>query len=65
MKKENLQEGNIMENILKSMRLHVHAYNKHLSHEYLNSLTSFDLLKMVHPYYVEYYRNCLNGKIII
>lgn len=45
------------------MRIHVYAYNKHLTKEYLNKLTYFDLLKMVHPFYVDYYRMCLDGKI--
>ena len=52
-----------MKKILESMRLHVHSMNKHLSMEYLNKLEYFDLLKMVHPFYVDYYGMCLEGKI--
>lgn len=46
---------------MKELRAHVHSMNKQLSNEYLESLNYFQLMSMVHPYYVEYFQKLILG----
>lgn len=46
---------------MKEMRLHVHSMNKHLSMDYLNKLSYWDLEPMTHPNDRERFKRLIFG----